>query len=290
MNTGSSKWQAVRRSRLFLVVALIGLVIGLVLMSINLYGLTQQIRKPGLGVTDQEQLRFVPSEVWSYEQSMTAIEQLDTSLPVSDLVGEANAVVNQSLVHVEWLKVNPLEYRQLVPIWENYFVWAVGKFSGLPQFERYHFANYKRSIRRGIGICGDASMILSSILDNQGIENRIVSFGGHVIVEYLDEGGNSYLVDPDFGVELNGSLQHLVETPSNFRGAYLEAGYAPREVDDLFEAYRTPFALYDDTYHFVTKRYIFEEVSYVLKWIFPLLLLIVCGAYLFLRNKALKHD
>ena len=215
MNTGSSNWQAVRRNRFFLVGALIGLVIGLVLMSINLYGLTQPIRKPGLGVTDQEQLRFVPSEVWSYEQSMAAIEKLDTSLPVNDLVGEANAVVNQSLVHVEWLKVNPVEYRQLVPIWENYFVWAVGKFSGLPQFERYHFANYKRSIRRGIGICGDASMILSSILDNQGIENRIVSFGGHVIVEYLDEGGNSYLVDPDFGVELNGSLQHLVETPSN---------------------------------------------------------------------------
>ena len=83
----------------------------------------------------------------------------------------------------------------------------------------------------------------------------------------------------------------LVEPGASMgRGAYLEAGYAPREVDDLFAAYRTPFALYDDTYHFMTKRYIFEEVSYVLKWIFPLFLLIVCGAYLFFRSKALKHD
>lgn len=270
------------------ILAILSLIVGILLMALNVYGLTQPIRKPGLGVTDQDQLRFIPDQVWSYEQSMAAIRSLDPSAPARELVGDANAVVNQSLVHVDWPEVDPQEYRQLVPPWENYFLWAIGRFSGLPQFERYHYANYKRNIERGIGICGDASTVLSSILDNHQIENRIVSFRGHVIVEYEDDAGNRVLVDPDFGVELNGNLDELTQDPNHFRAPYLEAGYSPDEVDYLFEAYRTPAAIFDDTYHFMTKRYIFEEVSYVLKWLLPVVLLAFSGVYFLWRRRAPK--
>ena len=54
------------------------LIIGLILMSINLYGITQPIRKPGLGILDHAQLRFVPDTVWSYQESMAAIDGLAT--------------------------------------------------------------------------------------------------------------------------------------------------------------------------------------------------------------------
>ena len=143
-------------------IAVFCVVIGLILMSINIYGLTQPIRKPGLGIIDHDQLRFIPEEVWSYEDSLTAINNLDASSSRIKFAEAANQVVNQSLIHPDWEKVDPVEYRQLVPIWENYFLWGVGMFSGLPQFERYHYANYKRNLERGIGICGDASTILSS--------------------------------------------------------------------------------------------------------------------------------
>lgn len=270
-------------SRSFAVVAL---TIGLLLLMVNLYGLTQPIRKPGLGVTEFEQLRFIPDRVWSYEESISAIDGLDRSLSTQALVGNANSLVNQSLVHVDWLKVNALEYRQLVPIWENYFIWAIGKFSGLPQFERYHYANYKRNIRRGIGICGDASTVLSSILDNHQIENRIVSFKGHVIVEYEDEQGSRFLADPDFGIGMDGDLEQLVKNPKRFKQYYLDAGYPAAEVDYLFVAYDSTFAIYDDTFHFMTKRYIFEEVSYVVKWLLPIILLFFSGLYLLRNTKA----
>lgn len=261
-------------------------IVGLFLFLINFYGLTQSVRMPGLGVIDQNQLRFIPNEVWSYEQSLKAIEKLNEDKgSVKRLVGDANRVANQSLIHIEWVDVDPRKYRQLVPIWENYFLWAIGKFSGLPQFERYHYANYKRNIRRGIGICGDASTVLSSILDNHKIKNRIVSFHGHVIVEYQDERGNRYLADPDFGVELDGSLNQLIQNPDKFRQYYLKAGYLPNEVDYLFKAYKTHFAIFDDTYHFMAKRYIFEEVSYVMKWILPVILLLLSGIYFFRKHK-----
>lgn len=264
--------------------AVVAFTIGLLLLMVNLYGLTQPIRKPGLGVTDHEQLRFIPGRVWSYEESMNAIDGLDRSLSTQGLVSNANSLVNQSLVHIEWPDVDPHEYRQLVPIWENYFIWAIGKFSGLPQFERYHYANYKRNIRRGIGICGDASTVLSSILDEHLIGNRIVSFKGHVIVEYEDEQGSRFLVDPDFGVEMHGDLDQLVKDPDSFRQYYLDAGYPSAEVDYLFDAYDSKFAIFNDTFHFMTKRYIFEEVSYVIKWLLPIILLLFSSVYL-LRTK-----
>ena len=108
-----------RRNPALLVLALVCLSIGMLLMAINLYGLTQPIRKPGLGVTDRDQLRFGPEEVWNYQQSMAAIDGL-AALQSKNLLAEtANDVVNKSLIHVQWNRVDPLEYRQLVPVWEN---------------------------------------------------------------------------------------------------------------------------------------------------------------------------
>ncbi|UQG54167.1 MULTISPECIES: hypothetical protein [unclassified Marinobacter] len=266
--------------------AIISLVVALVLMGINIYGLTQPIRKPGLGVTDQDQLRFIPKQIWSYEDSLIAINGLDASLPRSEFAEAANQVVNQSLIHIDWQKVNPVEYRQLVPIWENYFLWGIGMFSGLPQFERYHYANYERNIERGIGICGDASTILSSVLDQHQIPNRIVSFGGHVIVEYEREDGKPQLLDPDFGISLGVPLDELSERLEHVRDRYSAAGYSAAEIDDLISIYQTDFALFDNTYHFMTLRYVFENVSYVAKWIVPLSLIsLSLGYFAWLRRK-----
>lgn len=261
--------------------AVISLVVAVVFLGINIYGMTQPIRKPGLGVTDHDQLRFIPEQVWSYEDSLTAINGLNAVLPRSVLAEAANRVVHQSLVHPDWEEIDPVEYRQLVPIWENYFLWGIGKFSGLPQFERYHYADYERNIKRGIGICGDASTILSSVLDQHQIPNRIVSFGGHVIVEYEREDGASQLLDPDFGISLMLTLDELLARPELVRTRYLEAGYSVAEVDDLISIYQTDFALFDNTYHFMTLRYIFENASYVAKWVFPLLLILLALGYLF---------
>jgi hypothetical protein len=53
-----------------------------------------------------------------------------------------------------------------------------------------------------------------------GVENRIVSFDGHVIVEYQAANDEWYLADPDFGVLLGSNLQQLAASPqSSARGA-----------------------------------------------------------------------
>ena len=268
-----------RRSYFFLALAIFSLILGAVLMAINLYGLTQPIRKPGLGITDHHQLRFIPKEVWDYSKSMDAIDKLSAVEQDSMLVEEASRIVNLSLIHINWNRVDPLEYRQLVPIWENYFLYMIGRYSGLPQYMRYHYADYQRNIRRGIGICGDASTVLSSILDRHGISNRIVSFRGHVIVEYTGTDRQSHLIDPDFGVSLGVNLKELIENPQMVKPRYIEAGYSKSDIDYLFKAYETKYKIFDDTYQFMRKRYLFERISYVMKWLLPVMLITVSVFY-----------
>lgn len=263
------------------------LVVGLVLTGINLYGLTQPIRKPGLGVTDHDQLRFVPKTVWTYQKSLAAIEKLADEPSRLSLAEKANEVVNKSLVHVDWPRVDPAEYRQLVPVWENFFLYIGGRLLGLPEFERYHYASYKRNIRRGIGICGDASTVLSSVLDKYNIPNSIVSFDGHVIVEFEASPGQSLLLDPDFGVSLKVDLPTLRGNPYRVKRRYLDAGYSEEEINYLFSAYETDYTVFDDTYSFMTLRYLFEYMSYIMKWLLPMLLVIWAVIWLFCRRHGL---
>lgn len=253
------------------ILCLTSVILGVLLMGVNLFGLTQSIRKPGLGKNDLDNLRFIPKHVWDYKKSFEAIEDLSTISDVQILVQKANKISNISLIHVEWEKVDPNQYRQLVPVWENFFLYAIGSFSGLPQFERYHYANFYRNIRRGIGICGDAATVLSSILDKYNIENQIVAFEGHVIVE-AQIYRKKELFDPDFGVSLGISLAELLGNPGKVRVSYLKAGYSKEDVDYLLEIYNRKYKVFDSVYHFMSLRYIFEEISYVAKWVLPFFL------------------
>lgn len=258
---------------------------GIILMGINVYGLPQPIRKPGLGLDDPKELRFVSESVWSYERSMQAIAQLHDISDKDEAARQAAVVVSHALVHPDWFRVDPVEYRQLVPVWENYYLHLIGRFSGLPQFERYHFSDYKRTIRRGIGLCGDAAMVMSSVLDELDIENRILSFDGHVIVEYQDSRGKWRLADPDFGVLISADIKRLRQDPESVRVDYRKAGYTEDEITTLVEIYRTPYAVFDGVYHFMTRRFIFEYVSYVMKWLIPALLLLQGGVYWYWRKQ-----
>jgi hypothetical protein len=281
MNTTSSKQQTGHRKRFILVMVILSLVVGLILISINIYGLTQPIRKPGVGVTDHHLLRFIPDKVLTYEESMEKIDALEGIGDRNSLASEATNIVNESLVHVEWKQVDPEEYRQLIPIWENYYLHFLGVVTDLPQIQRYHYANYKRNIKRGIGVCGDAATVLSSILDRYQIPNRLASFkGGHVVVEYESENGQRHVMDADFGVELGASLDAITANPGSVRKAYADQGYSEREINTLESIYGSGYLIFNDTYHFMTKRYVFEEVSYVMKWLAPLFLIIVSVFYL----------
>lgn len=105
------------------------------------------------------------------------------------------------------------------------------------------------------------------------IQNNIISVDGHVIVEYQARNNEWLLLDPDFGVVLEHSLAAVREKPEVVGNAYLSAGYSTGEVEDLIKIYSGRYTKFDDTYGFMAKRYIFERLTYVLKWFLPILLM-----------------
>lgn len=267
------------------IIASIAFTFGLLLLSINIYGLFADIRKPNLDQVNPEKLRFINNDYLSYSDSIEKLKAIEHESQ-SEYAQKANRLVQQSLTHIKWNKVDPGEFRQLVPIWENYLLYIIGIFSDQPQIKRYHFINYKRSLERGIGICGDASMVLSQILDKKGIDNRIVSYRGHVITEITIADNKKILLDPDFGVEINMSVEDLSADPGSAYTYYLNAGYSEKEARSLVNIYGGNHILYEDVFAFMPKRYVFEYLSYVLKWLIPVCLLVL--SFLIFRSNQ-KH-
>jgi hypothetical protein len=247
--------------------------VGTGLLLTNLYGMTQSLKPNGL---TPEVLRFGVNDV--------SINHEDLKNRVKKKVDETDEQFSRritydlaaGMAHLKWQEYDPDKYHQRVPVWENYILYIVGVLSPIPEFERYHFTNPQKSIERGIGICGDASMTLSGLLDENKIENKIVSMPGHVMVEaYVDK--RTLLLDADFGVVLDNGIDYY----KNATGELIETFQTQlgRQGDGELVVARGvkegKFKHWDGTKHFVTKKYYFEKAAYLLKWLIPFFLLMV---------------
>lgn len=253
------------------------IIVGALLTTINLYGLSKNIRPNNYVDSD---LRFVQHNVLPFEQALveTKKQAIESDLEYAKRLVNT---INASLVHIKWLASDPAKYNQRVPIWENYFLYFLGLVSDIPEFERYHFSNYQRSIKRGIGICGDASMIMSQLLNKNGIENKIVSYPGHVVVNIPKFDNITF--DPDFGIYIPHSHQALTQSPSIIEQYYQKAGYSKQDIKDLVSIYAENFHEWHGVKHFITKKYYLEKVVYTLKWPLPILFILL-GFYLIKRK------
>ncbi|MDP5033270.1 hypothetical protein [Paraglaciecola sp.] len=244
-------------------------VLGCLLLIVNLYGLTQEIRPSSFSPAE---LRFKNESTLSFEDSYSKIKRENSETDLEYAL-RINELVSDSLIHVQWNKINTHTSHQLIPVWENYILFLMGKFSNIPEYERYHFANYKRSLKRGIGVCGDASMVLSQLLDKHGIENKIISFPKHVVVK-TDINGAPWILDPDFGVAINSPIYDLKDLKDDVELAYLNKGYSSGDLTSLDDAFKDDFEEWNGVSHFITNKYYFEIVSYWAKWLIPIFLIL----------------
>lgn len=258
---------------------LLGLVVSVCLLTINTVGLFKDIRPENINSTH---LRF-NNESQLAEKDALNLLIMKHDEDKTSYSHRVNSVVSQSLLHIHWKKYDNQKFNQLIPVWENYFLYLMGTFSGIPEFERYHFSDYQRSIERGIGICGDASMILSQVLDNNNIYNKIITFPGHVLtMATIDD--NTITLDPDFGIVIPASPDEIKISPSLVKPYYKEAGYSEREINNLVKKYAGSYEVWHGVEHFITKKYYFEKVAYALKWPLPILLFILCTLYFHRRR------
>lgn len=258
--------------------------IGITLTCINIYGLFQEIQ-PQTYLDDE--LRFGKDDIsLTYKEAVKQIQR-NNDESIKKYANRVNNVIAKRLAHIHWLRYNNTRFNQLVPIWENYFLYFMGKVSGIPEYKRYHFTNYKRSLNRGIGICGDASMVMSQVLDKEGISNSIVAFQDHVVTSVNFTNEESQVYDPDFGVIIPYSINEIQKDPSIISEYYQKQGYSEEEINVLKDTYGKNKAYFNGVSHFVTNKYYFEKISYFLKWPLPIFLIFL-SIYVFQLHK--KED
>lgn len=254
---------------------------GALLLLLNLYGLTRSLRRDDLRA--ERTVRFPNDLQLSLEETRAQLRRLPGESK-SDFGLRATTVVQRGIAHIVWDSPLVEKYHLRVPPWENYLLYAAS-FVRPQEFQRYHFRNSERTIERGVGICGDSACVLSTVLEREAIESRVLAFPGHVVVE-ANLGAETpqwWILDPDFGVAVPGDLKTLRRDPQRVIDVYAQAGYSKDELNDLRSIYRQPGRRFASAFDFSPKRAYFEEAMYVLKWALPLALM---AAALGLRGRS----
>lgn len=257
------------------------MLIGTQFTLINLYGLTQSIRPAGLW---DEPTRFENDYSISYNQ---ALQQLKRKAGESELAfaKRITHVISQSITHIHWNEEpDNTRFNQLIPIWENYFLYFMGLWSGIPEYEKYHYTNYRRSLKRGIGLCGDTSMIMERVLAENSISAQILVYPLHVVVQAQVDGQNR-LFDADYGVSLPFNSDNVKENIDDVMSLYREQGYGPNDEELAYRIYTGKAWFFDGVPHFVTNKYYFEKIAYALKWPLPIFCWLLGLYLLFWKRK-----
>ena len=249
--------------------SIVSLLLGLILLALNLYGLTQNLRPEGL---TSEVLRFRQNDLTlSKEDFFKSAKRLITETDYQ-YATRLTHVISSGMAHVHWERYEPSKYNQTIPVWENYILYLMGRFSGIPEFERYHFTIPEKSMERGVGLCGDASMLLSELLMRENISNRIITVPGHVMVE-AHVNGSAKLLDPDFGVVLQHDVGTYLKSPEALLQEYNHSGFVGNGENVVRNGIKSGDVQYwNGSKHFVKKKYYFERSSYVLIWLIPIML------------------
>lgn len=250
----------------------LALATSLVLLLINCYGLTQSLRPDRF---NEDQLRFGNGDInLSLQEYLIGIERLpnESALAYSKRLTH---VIADGTAHIHWNKYDPSKFNQLVPIWENWILFTMGKVTDIPEYQRYHFSDPMKSIQRGIGVCGEVSMVMEQLLERNGIPAEIISFKGHVVVTAKPE-GTPFIFDPDFGVVLPYSVEQLAGAIDDVTSYYSDAGYTPQDARFFEQSYSGGYSVWTGANHFITKKFYFEKLSYIAKWIIPIIGFLMC--------------
>jgi hypothetical protein len=165
-----------------------------------------------------------------------------------------------------------------VPIYENYLLFAsdylATKGNGF-----YEFCDYHKALERGIGLCSQKVIIVSGILEADEIPVNIVALDGHVVAEARVDHEQKkiwWILDPDYGVVINHSIDEIEADPKIIGKYYEEKGYSTAAIDNLVSIYgKEGNVKTSSTIAFLGKaKCKFEQYSYILIWLIPAAILL----------------
>ncbi len=240
--------------------AAILLVFAAALLLLNIYGLT-------LGQYPQP-----PKSEWDMGPS----DRVLASLSVSQLYRQRDEQdeayfqritrqVDQYLLHGYNIPIKP---------WDNYLLWLHDQLrSEVNYFDET--INPARALKQGIGQCSQFSLILVSVLVDQGYDARVVRLNGHVVATARSRQGTWQILDANYGVVIPHELRYVEQNPQILAPIYgpiyrqipegvqlpMEQLYSSAENNRIFTLKQQRGA----------KAYYFESLAEYLIWVLPLL-------------------
>jgi hypothetical protein len=160
---------------------------------------------------------------------------------------------------------------------ENYLLFLAG-FVDPTRFRKYEFTDYRRAVRRGIGLCSQRAIVAAGILLEGGIPASIVGLQGHVVVQaQVDQTHDEWwVIDADRGVVVPMSLPEIEKNPEAIVPYYRAAGYPDEDNAALVKIYGPEGNVVlppDGARSYAPRNYFIEKMTYVLIWLIPAMMM-----------------
>lgn len=196
-------------------------------------------------------------------------------------VTRVNEAIFKGVAHY-WNDEGIDKYHLRVPPWENYLLY-LRSFTKPQTYLKYEFCDYRKAIERRVGLCSQQSLIISGILEENGFKTKILSLYGHVVASAEVSKDKWWIVGPDYGIVIPHSIEEIENNPEIVRPYY--TGYG-EEVDNLMvKLYgKEGNRYFNGVDDYCGDKKIFEEKSYKLIWVIPVILVFPFIFYKLLGN------
>lgn len=253
--------------------------LGVILLLINIIGLFKTMRNPELYTLEKTIKNRLNDVTIPYPEIKGQLERKKDESD-RDFAVRVNKVVNDGFAHY-WKREGTEKYHMRVPVWENYILYAAS-YINPEKYERYEFADYKKNLERGVGLCSSHSTVVKGILLDNGIKAELMDVGGrHVVVRAQLSDTAAYILDPDFGYYIPHDTAAITANPELARAAYADmANLYYKEAKDPYTV-DLMTEIFGNRKYIYTKDAGFENFSYWAKWLLPLLLMVPFGISLF---------
>lgn len=232
-------------------------VVGLALMSLNVWGLTQTLQGPDLKAHAQ------PSVLLGLTR--------EADETTADFVRRVNQSVYEGIWHY-WDDAGIDRFHLRVPGWENPYLY-LASFLAPKHFLKYEFSDPAKATERGVGLCSQHAIVAVEILQQSGVASGIYGLSGHTVA-YANVGNETWVIDPDYGVVVPFDPDTVEGQPDLIRAYYAESGLPQDRIDKLIRIYGPEGNhTYPGVWQYKSWKFFVEIGTYTLKWLLPVIMI-----------------
>ncbi len=246
--------------------SLLMVMFGVLLILLNFLGYVIAPNVLDKKLLQKQKLDGIPGYTFQTHDTSMLIAMLEKPMDKFDLEKVNNEIFG-AIVHTNLRRIQP---------YENWLLWLAGKL-----YEPLSRTQSPERIVSGEGaFCSEVSAVMNRVATLNGYQARFVELHGHVMSEVLTKTGWR-VADADYGVTYPVGLKVLEgkKGPHLIRQALLSRGY---KEDNIVGYTRLVQSSRNNIVRNVgvdmsPRLYLVEKTSEVLKWVIPLLLMILGG-------------